>query len=142
MEENNERVHSHIPCSQSTNKSKITLPATCCMEYISICVSYSHQYYFFSCSLTLLKFLNQIASNTRKVFCTKYTKVHFWFASSVLQHMANEIHQTCTYNSSIIENFLKDGQKPRETMFKQNSHSKVIFNTTHFTIIVPFGQIN
>lgn len=59
-----------------------------------------------------------------------------------MQHMTYEIHQTCTCNSSIIENFLKDGQKPRETMFKQNSHSKVIFNTTHFTIIVPFGQIN
>lgn len=97
---------------------------------------------FFSCSLTLLKFLNQIASNTRKVFCTKYTKVHFWFARSVLQYMTNEIHQTCTCKSSIIENFLKDGQKPRETMFKQNSQSKVILNTTHFTIIVSFGQIN
>lgn len=56
--------------------------------------------------------------------------------------MTNEIHQTCTCYSSIIENFLKDEQKPRETMFKQNSHSKVILNTTHFKIIVSFGQIN
>lgn len=138
MEENNERVHSHIPCSQSTDKSKITLPVTCCMEYISICVSYSHQYYFFSWSLTLLKFLDLIASNTRKFF-VQNTKVHSWFVRSVLQYMTNEIHQTCTCYSSIIENFLKDGQKLRETKILL---VRFFFNTTHFTIIVPFGQIN
>lgn len=129
-------------CSQLTDKSKITLYATRCMEYIGICVSYSHQYYFFFLISYFIEVFRLNCFKHTKSFFVQNTKVHFWFARSVLQHMTNEIHQTCTCKSSIIENFLKDGQKPRETMFKQNSHSKVIFNTTHFTIIVPFGQIN